>query len=377
VSGAIPVLARMCLPGPVLRRALRIALLPPEVVRCEWPEWQSDDPPAEALLRHPAQRLRRLIPLIDAALRCSNVPLETPFKSFLRMGTAHEKMRWEVVERLANAALASLMRQQMEFLVVRGMALASSVYPQPSLRHCHDLDLLVRPGQADRAAHCLGAAGFIPATPPPGSDGDSRWMLHPSGFPIGIHVRLFRLAPWNREDGLPSASCVQTVAGQAVRTLEPPEMLAAVCVHAATVGSVHSPAWVTDAWRLLATYPAIDWDRVLAFGPALPLWLTLQWLQQELGAPVPAGVIAMLSRAAARCDAASLQQATAAAMLCAMGRPGELLRSAQDAGECFTWIRQLALPETPILRWIEHSEEPRAVLHFRRLRRFVGGHGWR
>jgi hypothetical protein len=202
-------------------------------------------------------------------------------------------------------------------------------------------------------------------------------MVHPSGFPIGIHVRPFRLTPWNRRDAWLAPSRVQTIAGYAVRTLEPPEMLAAVCIHAATVGSVHSPAWATDAWLLLAAHPAIDWDRVLAFGPPLPLWLTLQWLQRNLAAPVPRRIVGELSRAAAGCGAAGLQQATAAAMLCSLGRPRELLRSAQDTGESFAWFRQLALPETPILRWIEHSDEPRAVLHFRRLRRFVGRRGFR
>lgn len=365
-------LARICLPGPVLRRAARVALLPPEIVSSEWNEWQSDAAAPEASLRYPAHRLRRLIPMVDASLRAGGVRLENPLKSYLRMGAAHEKMRWAAVERSANAALTALLRGRIEFLVLRGMALASSVYPYPFLRHCHDLDLLVRPGQADAAARCLGEAGFVSHVPPPGSDGDSRWMAHPSGFPIGIHVRLFRLAPWNSQDSSLPDSCVQTLAGHTVHTLEPAQMLAAVCVHAATVGSVHSPCWIGDAWYLLAAHPAMDWDRVLAAGPALPMWLTLEWLQRALAAPVPTEVLSRLSQAVDHGDAATLQQAAAAAMLCSLGRPCELLRSAQGVAERFHWIRRLVLPETSILRWIEHSDAPRAVLHLRRLRRFAG-----
>jgi hypothetical protein len=370
MTDAVSALARVCLPRSELRRALRIALLPPEDVPGEWEAWQSDPIPAEAALGNPALRHRRLFPLIDANLRAGGVPLDTAIKASLRIGAAHEKMRREQVDRAFQSALAAVDRK-IEFLVLRGMAL-SSIYPRPFFRHCHDLDLLVHPPNADNAANLLAEAGFRPGDPPPGSDAESRWMVHPSGFPVGIHVRLVRLAPWNREEDWFAHSRAQVGEGVSFRTLQPEEMLAAVCVHAATVGSLHSPCWITDAWYLLAAHPSMDWQRVLRSGPALPLRLTLGWLREELGAPVPAW---LFDHSETPRDDAAIQQATAAAMLCSLGRAGDLLRSAQGVAERLHWFRQLALPDARVLRWIEHSDGPSPVLHLRRLRRFARAQG--
>ena len=371
MKGTIATLSRVCLPRPLLRRAARVALLSPAAVADEWQAWQSDEiGPAESL-RNPVHRLRRLAPLIDANLRASCVRLDDPLKSFLRMAAAHEKMRWEAIESVVGASLTALGQHRMEFLVLRGVALAATVYPQPFLRHCHDLDLLVPPSGADAAADCLAKAGFIPGLPPPGSDEESRWMVHPSGFPVGIHVRPFRLRPWNRDIPWVKDCPAHPFAGQEFHTLDPAQMLAVVCIHAVTVGSVHSPSWISDASRLVAATPQIDWDRVVGSGPALPLWLTLSWLQRELGTPVPPEVLEGLHNQVAVCDEATGKQAGAAAMLCSLGRSVDLLRSAQGMGERLHWLRQLALPESSILRWVEHSDAPSAFLYVRRLRRFT------
>lgn len=377
MNEAISVLAGICLPGPVLRRALRVALLDPQAVSAEWRSWQTDASPPAVALRNPALRLRRLIPLIEAGLRRSGVELERPLRAFLRMGAAHEKMRRDALVPAAREALTALRTRDIDFLVLRGMALACSVYPQPSMRHCHDLDLLVHDGRADSAARCLADAGFTPATAPPGSDAESRWMVHGCGFPIGVHTRLVRLSPWNQPSTAFPESREATVVGLRARTMAPPEMLAAICVHAATVGSVHSPCWVTDAMYLLAAHPDMDWARVCDAGPALPLWLTLDWLRRELSAPVDPAALRRLGERVEKLDADGVRQAIAAAMLCARGRPGDLLRSARSAGTGLSWIRRLAVPDNQILRWTEHSEGPAALLHFRRLRRFLNGKGGR
>ena len=370
MTGAVSTLGRVCLPGRELRRALRVALFPPESLVQEWEAWLSDPVPAETALRNPAFRLRRLIPLIDANLRAGRVQLDSALKAYLRMGSAHEKMRREQVDRAFETAVSAL-DQRVDFLVLRGMALSSSIYPSPFFRHCHDLDLLVRRTDAGNASRLLAEAGFERSSSPPGSDAESGWMVHSSGFPVGIHVRLFRLAPWNQERDWFEHSRVQSAENISFRTLEAEEMLAAVCIHAATVGSLHSPAWVTDAWYLMAAHPALNWDRVLRSGPAVPLWLTLGWLRNELGAPVPSEVLASIEKET-QTDDTTRQQATAAAMLCSLGRSKDLLRSAKGVAERLHWLRQLALPDASVLRWVEHSDASATVLRLRRFARATG-----
>lgn len=51
-------------------------------------------------------------------------------------------------------------QQGIEFLVLKGAALAKTVYPDPFLRPGSDLDILVRPGDVRRARKALEAAGY-------------------------------------------------------------------------------------------------------------------------------------------------------------------------------------------------------------------------
>lgn len=379
MTHAIPVLARVCLPAAPMHRALRVALGDPDAAAAEWEAWESDPISPESSLRDPQYRLRRLFPLIEASVRRSRVEIGRPLRDYLRMGTAHERMRWEVIEPLLGKAFRAMQQNRVTFLVMRGAALATQVYANPSLRHCHDLDLLVPPGEAAGVARILMDSGFVPVPAPPGSDASSRWVADPSGFPIGIHERLFRLPPWNSDqhnvEHLYAQSMELTIAGYEVRSLPPEEMLAAVCIHAVTVGSRHSPCWVTDAWHLLASQPQWNWDRTLALGPSIPLWLTLDWLAREIHAPIPGDVVSGLRETIADIDPDVEQQLIAAALLCAQGRPGDLLRSAKESGASLAWFRQLAIPEANVLRWTEHSSASPMGLHLRRIRRFLGASG--
>jgi hypothetical protein len=179
-------------------------------------------------------------------------------------------------------------------VLFKGPALAWSLYETPALREMTDLDVLVRPRDADRAIGLLRSHGYRPrfscvdtrffATyqemPFDREDGrvavDLHWGLLPRFFPLDASAFFERLAP-------------VPIAGRQVPTFCPEDLLLFLCVH----GSKHgwtSLGWLCDVARLIDRC-AVNWDDVLARAQAshvsrcLLLGLTLA--RDLLGAAAP------------------------------------------------------------------------------------------
>jgi hypothetical protein len=189
------------------------------------------------------------------------VELIPGLRSRLRAARLHEDLRIPATARACREALGG------DVVVLRGIALAYTVYDDPALRHCHDLDLLVRAGAGREQ--------------------------HEDGFPVSRHLSLF--APWRLGVGFDdvAADTVPTaVAGTAARVLPPAEAVVHTCAHAATLGIPHSPLWAVDAALLVRRTPELDWDRVAArargWRCAGVVADALSWLRREVGVAVPA-----------------------------------------------------------------------------------------
>jgi Uncharacterised nucleotidyltransferase len=176
----------------------------------------------------------------------------------------------------------------------KGPALAWSLYETPALREMSDLDVLVRPRDANRAIGLLRSHGYRPRFSCVDrrffaadremhfdrEDGqvavDLHWGLLPRFFPLDASAFFERLAP-------------VPIAGRQVLTLCPEDLLLFLCVH----GSKHGwtwLGWLCDVARLIDRC-AVNWDDVLARAQAghvsrcLSLGLTLA--RDLLGAAAP------------------------------------------------------------------------------------------
>lgn len=224
------------------------------------------------LLRDPVIRRAGLMAQLAHASELAGIELDPEVRSMLRTARVHEELR---LEALAPACREHLEGVDRDAIVLRGLALSHTVYDDPALRHCHDLDLLV-----------------------PGPGGQE---LHPSGLPISRHVSLFGPgAPpvlWAEVSG---GAVEAEVAGAAARVLPAPEALVHVCVHGSHRGWAHSPLWCLDAALLIRRSPALDWDRVVRrardWAVAAPAHRALRWLRDGLGVEVPDAPLAGLSR---------------------------------------------------------------------------------
>ena len=197
-----------------------------------------------------------LMPQLLHAAEEAGVALDPAVRSALRTGRVYSELRLKELEPACRDGITG------DVVVLRGLALAHTVYADPALRHCHDLDLLV-----------------------PGAPGVSE---HPSGLPISRHASLFSF----RHVGLEDVETAPTVVGGVpARVLAPADALVHCCVHAATNGVVHGPLWCVDAGLLARD---VDFDQVAeragVWRVARQLRAPLSWLRDALGVPVPAAL---------------------------------------------------------------------------------------
>jgi hypothetical protein len=286
-----PALRWALLPAPEQTQFLRACLLRGPAAERAWQAWRAGGADVQARLARRRGGARRLLPLLHRSVKRNGIALEPGILTYLRSATLYEGLRARTYRRLLRAVLAALAEVGAEALLLKGPALAATVYERWSLRHCHDIDLLAPEGGVGRVSEALAAAGFAPA----GARGRS--LRHPSGLPALIHTDLFQ----NPHYRLPAAwrhSQEITVGGVPARVLCPQDLLAHVCGHAAGSASRETLQWACDAWTLLDRTPALDWPaleaRIAEAGLALPLAVMLDYLRNELDAPVPEGLVARL-----------------------------------------------------------------------------------
>jgi len=214
----------------------------------------------------------------------------------LRTGMAREAIRVASVQALVRQALTAVSATGHPFLVLRGLALAETCYPNPVTRHCHDLDLYLPIESRPAIAGALSATGFgvaqdDPSRPP----GEERWV-HPSGFPVELHTTFFP----ERYYSLPpewvwSGATTRPILGIPVRIPAPGDHLVLVLGLASCTPQRSTLRWVTDSWFLLTETADFPWERFLdgmrEARLALPVSVMLTYLSDEVGAPVPEEVL--------------------------------------------------------------------------------------
>jgi hypothetical protein len=249
--------------------------------------------------------LRTLSPLLEfAASDGESLPAFTADSlRVLRMASARERVRYDTVRRLARGLLASLSERGVDAIVLRGMVLAETVYPEPHRRHTHDIDLFVRPSELARAEEAARAAGFTERADDPDRLPGGIRLVHPSGFPVELHTTLF-LDPLHPAEieGMDTRAVRCTLLGETARHLSAADQLIHICGIASQSPVRGSLRWVTDAWLLIRSEPGLDWDAVVHGAESarlsLPLSVLLRFLADEMGCPIPAAALDRLDAAA-------------------------------------------------------------------------------
>lgn len=291
--------------NPRSQRAPQPAELPVLADLLSWPPRAEDG----ALAGWSPSRAAALIALARAhgveAWLAGRAPLATPAWAEL----AAQRPRFLAAQARTLAAVRDFGRlldgsgSGIGWLVLKGPALAHSVYPRPDLRHYVDLDLLVAPADFAAVLGLLDGAGYQPV--------DRNWPLleryrpgelrlsSPRGVLLDLHWSIFN-DPVRRAnfaaptDGLLAGRRLLEPAG--FPALSATDQLVHVALHAALSGA-NRLGWLLDVH--LATGPDTDWPAVLAaadqIGAGPSLALVFGRAAGLLGTTVPAEVLARLA----------------------------------------------------------------------------------
>jgi Uncharacterised nucleotidyltransferase len=309
---------------------------------------------ADNVFAHVGPLQKCLLPLLAHAVRPGDVA-DASLRSQLRAALVSEELRHDAYNGVLHAVLAGLAAARVPAIVLKGAALADTVYPQPGLRHSHDIDLLVAPEDMARAQEILVPIGLRRAGADAATAAPSLTFVHPSGLPIQLHTRLFRSpfyqAPlaqvWARSEPA-------VIAHAAARTLSAGDALAQILGQAASAGSRESLLWVCDAWCLSTRNPALDWvrfvDVVCQSSLALPVAIQLRYLCEAFELAVDG---AALQEIEGRAHRATLTEREAAIYAVRAGARGRL-REMWMRGACWrtrvALLKWMALPSPRLLR---------------------------
>jgi hypothetical protein len=178
--------------------------------------------------------------------------------------------------------------------VIKGFATASR-YGRRHLRRMADVDLVIRPGDLDRAREVLFRRGYCEAKSDAievsFSAGPGRALM----FDIDVHVRLSYPGQFDSDiDGMLERATREG----ATPVLAPEDAVLVACGDMARDGFCLAGRSMTDI-AVLATTSPVDWDTVVerarAWGLVAAAWVALVSARRTLGAPVPASAIERLT----------------------------------------------------------------------------------
>ncbi len=296
------------LPSREMTWLLRAALRDGTEARESWRRWCGLTGDVKAAMADDSLPVKRLLTVLFASLRRAGADLDPSLVPYLRLAYAREQMRTATYLRILEEVMVALERDAVPAIALRGAALATSLYAEPALRHCHDIDLLIRPEHLERAVSALEWAGLTRSDAEPDSDATGIKLSHSSGLPVELHQRLFDSSFY----ALPESEAwahtrTQRAAGISMTVLSPEDMLLHICGHASCSRSRRSLRWVCDAWHVIQHHPGLDWERFAAAAErsrlALPLSVMLRYLADDIGASIPAGGVERLQELAQRAPA--------------------------------------------------------------------------
>ncbi len=259
-------------------------------------------------------------PLVAAHLQKLGVMEHLPahVRTVLQSAYYRNAARNTLLFRVVADVLQVCHRQGIAVIVLKGAALAETVYPHPAGRPMGDIDLLVRPEALEATDDALTALGyqFVDHGRPKADWRTQHYHLTfqppraaPLAVPIEVHWALERASlPFRMDlDGLWQRAMPATIAGVETRILAPEDQLLHLCVHLCKHAST-PPLDGGLSWRLRTfsdlvavlscAGAALDWEalvhRAQAWGVASYLYVPLALTSELSGVHVPPSALAAL-----------------------------------------------------------------------------------
>ncbi len=347
---------RVILPGEERTALLRACLLSGEAGRRAWETWRERTGDARKTFEDDDTGLKGLLPLVQAALERNGITGDKPLLTYLRAARLREELRSKAYRDICGRVLSALAAADVPVIALKACVVAETAYETPAVRHCHAVDLLVRDADMARTAGILAAQDFARARVQLAPGPDHVSYQHGTGMPLELHSRLFHIPYYQPPmDEIWARSQPGTIAGAATRIISPADNLLHVCGHAAGARARANLRWASDAWHIIVRHRDLDWQGLLSCaassGLALPLYVMMRYLAEDLDAPVPAHVVAALAETAGRGGRREREAALLGALTGLTATAQALFREAGGWRTRARLIRFLLLPSPACLGW--------------------------
>ena len=235
----------------------------------------------------------RLLPLLDANLRRHGI--DDPLGDALALAREQAAARNRTLFQGGRRLLATLADAGIDTLMLKGGALAATVYGDPGLRPMSDLDVLVPTARARAAIDALERQGWAPRIAiTPGfirTQHAADMVAEGAAAKCDLHWHAYwECCQPDADTDLWAASTALDFEGVPTRALAPADQLLHVCVNGSRRARRPNLLWIPDALRLVEA-GGIDWSRLLAQAAARRFSLRartmLGYLRRAFDARVP------------------------------------------------------------------------------------------
>lgn len=241
----------------LLRRA---ALGPPAQAVAAWQDWLRGQPGGAA-----DEIARRWLPLVWWNLR--QAELDEGSRQALQQ--SHAAARGGTLRLIAGAlpGVQALEQAGIRTLLLKGLALAYTVYPRLGLRTFGDVDVLVEPTAARDAEALLTRLGWRPirhVAEPTQRLRHSLGLANRDGILVDLHWHaLAECCAADADSGFWQRAETLRLGPLTTRVLSPPDQLLHVAIHGLRWSPSDSEIWIADAAAILRrAAAAFDWNRL-------------------------------------------------------------------------------------------------------------------
>ena len=257
---------------------------------------------------HLAMDENALIPLRNGLRHAREAVVPVEVQRQLAILSLDTEFRMRLLKKRLEQSLVALNRANIEVLLLKGSALAATVYDSFEARPMRDIDMLVRPGQAERARDIMLSAGWgvDPEVPDDASYGTHQHLppLRDQGG-SGLHLEIHRSVlparhPFRFTDAeiWDAARPIALGEGRAL-VMHPTHHAVHVAIHFAWLHMMRVRAWTTFRdLHALACDSAFGWQHFVSVATSVGASSCCYWalrIGQQLAAlDVPVHVMRQL-----------------------------------------------------------------------------------
>lgn len=255
-------------------------------------------------------------PLLFRHISEGDRPARVPRETLARLRDAYDSQGIRGVRTLGQVGriVDALRGGDVPVVLLKGAYLLGSLYPDAALRPMNDVDLLCRPGDADRVSQLLQELGYRQKVKADKSrthkqmtEGQCNHLpafVSEQGTAVEVHLQLFSRLDNAAENlaALWKAAGPRPWNGTTVQALELTDQLAYLLIHLhghlATVGSLPLYWWCDLHELIRAVPPSFAWEGLLArlesLGKSAEAGAVLALLREHWRTPVPEEILQRL-----------------------------------------------------------------------------------